>query len=84
MLVFVVVLLPPADHGTTQFDWHVAAAALHVIMQLVTLDVCASRILAAHAVPANSPPTKFKHNTAHRIANRRMTASPLLQVPAPS
>jgi di/tricarboxylate transporter len=45
--VLMAVELPPADHGTTQFAWQVAACALQVIMQLVTVDVCASRILAA-------------------------------------
>jgi di/tricarboxylate transporter len=82
VLVLVAVLLPPADQGTTQFDWHVAAAALQVIMQLVTVNVCASRILAAFAVPAKSPLTTLKDNTAHRIANRRMTASPLPLAPS--
>jgi hypothetical protein len=31
--------------GTTHVVWHVAAWALQVIMQLVTVEVCASRIL---------------------------------------
>jgi hypothetical protein len=47
LLELVAAVLPPADHGTTQFAWQVAACALQVIMQLVTVEVCASRILPA-------------------------------------
>lgn len=33
--------------GMTQADWQAAPCELHVIMQVVTVDVCASRIFSA-------------------------------------
>jgi hypothetical protein len=85
LLLLVAAVLPPADHGRTQLVWQDAACALQVIMQLVTVDVCASRILPAKASLAKAAPpnpatlkTGIKARTAHKIAKRRMIASPPL------
>jgi hypothetical protein len=62
--------------GTTQLAWHDAACELQIIMQFVTVDVCASRIFAAEAalaIPSLAEPT---NKTANRIAKRRTTALP--------
>jgi hypothetical protein len=64
------------DPGTTQLVWHDAACELQAIMQLVTVDVCAKRILAAAATPANPSLAEQTNKTAIKIAKRRMTALP--------
>jgi hypothetical protein len=37
--------------GTTQAAWQAAPCELHVIMQVVTVDVCASSIFSAATAP---------------------------------
>ena len=65
--------------GTKQAAWHVAACALHVIMQFVVVEVCAKRIFSlAHASLAK-PATA---TTANRTAKRCMAASTGLQSPS--
>jgi hypothetical protein len=56
--------------GTTHPVWHVAAWALQVIMQLVTIDVCASRILPS--ANALCTAAALIAAAARRIAKRRM------------
>jgi hypothetical protein len=70
-LALLVVVAAPvgALPGTTQEAWQLAAWALHVIMQLVTVEVCASRILPANAPPAWALP---RPKTSAAIAKRRM------------
>jgi hypothetical protein len=57
--------------------WQLADVELHVIMQLVTVDDCASRILAAASAPGG--PAKsiaaVKRSQQRSIARPRMTAS---------
>jgi hypothetical protein len=64
--------------GTKQAAWHVAACALHVIMQVVVLEDCARRIFLP-ADAASAKPTTA--TTANRTANHRMTASIGVQSP---
>jgi hypothetical protein len=77
-LALLVVVAAPvgAVPGTRHVVWHVAAWELHVIMQLVTVDVCASRIfpaaLAASIVSAVAAP---RAKTQSSSINRRMIAS---------
>ena len=47
--------------GTTQEDWQLAEVALQAIMQLVTVDDCASLIVFA---PAASDPAKASKTNA--------------------
>src|SRR5580698_3280179 len=62
--------------GTKQAAWHVAACALHVIMQFVVVEDCAKRIF----LPADASPTKPAiAATANRTAQHRMVASTDLQ-----
>ncbi len=61
--------------GTTQEDWQVADCELQLIMQLVTVEVCASRILsAAKALTVIASIA----SAAKMIVNARMNASPQL------
>jgi len=74
-----VVVVPTAGAGgTKQAAWHVAACALHVIMQLVVVEDCARRIFLP-AEAALAKPTTAK--TANRTAKHRMPASTGLQSP---
>ncbi len=41
--------------GTTQAAWQAAPCELHVIMQVVTVDVCANRIFSAAIAPVWLP-----------------------------
>lgn len=41
--------------GTTQADWQAAPCELHVIMQVVTVNVCASCIFSAATAPVWLP-----------------------------
>jgi len=52
---------PPGLPGTTHDDWQLAACELHVIMQLVVVEVCArcSKVLP-FAVLANAKPASAK------------------------
>lgn len=78
-LALLVVVAAPvgAVPGTRQVVWHAAACELHTIMQVVTAEVCASRIFpAADATPANPSIAEQSDKTARKIANRRMNASP--------
>jgi hypothetical protein len=52
------------DPGSKQADWHVAACELHVIMQVVVVELC------AHATP--TPPAVAQ--TVNITADHRMTA----------
>jgi hypothetical protein len=61
--------------GTRHVVWQVAAWELHSIMQLVTVDVCASRILAAAAALTNPSVAELIDSIANRIASRCMDAS---------
>ncbi len=62
--------------GTTQAVWQLAACELQLIMQLVVVEVCASRIdlllLAADALAAHSA----NASTARRTVKPRTFASP--------
>jgi hypothetical protein len=67
-----------AADGSRQVLWQLAACELHSIMQFVTVELCARRILPS----ANTPPAKVSiankasiANTANTTANHRMTAS---------
>jgi hypothetical protein len=74
-VALMVVVAAPEDAmpGTKQELWQLAAVALHVIMQFVTFDDCASRILAS---AANAPDAAMLiAAAAKRIAKPRMTAS---------
>ena len=65
--------------GTKQVAWHIAACALHVIMQFVVVEDCAKRIFS----PADAAPAKPATATAaNRTAQHRMTASTGLQSPS--
>lgn len=66
--LLVVVAAPiGAVPGTTQAVWQLAACELQVIMQLVVVEVCASRIvlllLAAEALAANAPTARMDITT---------------------
>ena len=71
-LPVVVAALVGGVPGTRQVAWQVAACALHVIMQVVTADVCAKRIFpaaCAAAIPSIAAPTAI---TANTMIARRM------------
>jgi hypothetical protein len=56
---------------------HDAACELHVIMQLVTVEVCANRIFpAALATPVVSTVAAPSAKTKSSVTDRRMIASP--------
>jgi hypothetical protein len=78
-LLVVVAALVGAVPGTTQAVWQVAACELQVIMQFVTVEVCAKRIFPAAAAPLAKPATA---TTASRTATHRMTASTGLRSPS--
>jgi hypothetical protein len=62
--------------GMRHVVWQVAACELHVIMQLVTVEVCARRIVAAAlAAPPDLSQRAQADKTPIRTTNR-MTASP--------
>ena len=61
-----------AGAGKTQAVWQFAACALHVIMQLLTVEVCASLILSA--ATALDAPAAVKVMTRTK-AKPRITAS---------
>lgn len=86
MALLVVVAAPVgAVPGTRQLDWHAAACELHVIMQVVTAEVCASRIFpVADATLANPTLAELIDKTASKTAKRRMSASPKPDTNAPS
>jgi hypothetical protein len=74
--LLVVVAAPVgAAPGTMQPLWQLAACALQAIMQLVTVELCASRIVlllsAADALCANAAIT----DTATRMVHTRTKAS---------
>jgi hypothetical protein len=74
-----VVVEPTAGAGgTKQAAWHVAACALHVIMQLVVVEDCAKRIFLSADAALAKPTTA---TTANRTAKHRMAASTGLQSP---
>jgi hypothetical protein len=60
--------------GTTHVPWQFAAWALHVIMQLVTVEVCASRILPSAQAPGAT--AAFIAAAATIIAKLRMRPPP--------
>ena len=60
--------------GTTQVVWQAAACELHVIMQLVTVELCAKRIFPALATAVASMAAPHP-NSASKIKPRPMTAS---------
>jgi hypothetical protein len=71
VVVDVVEPLEAAD-GARQVLWQFAACELHSIMQFVTVELCARRILpSADAAAANASIA----TTANTTANHRMTAS---------
>jgi hypothetical protein len=74
-LPFAVAAPVGAVPGTTQLAWHVAAWELQSIMQLVTVDDCASRILSAAALLTDPPLAKLTAKTANTSTTRSMTAS---------
>jgi hypothetical protein len=55
-----------------QAVWHVAACELQVIMQFVTVEVCAKWIFAPADASVANPATA---TTANRAAKHRMAAS---------
>jgi hypothetical protein len=62
--------------GIRHVVWQVAACELHAIMQRVTVELCARRIVAAAlAAPPNPSQRAQADNTPIRATNR-MTASP--------
>ena len=61
--------------GTTQLDWQFAAWALQVIMQFVTVEVWASRILPSAAAPWFA--TALIIAAAENIVKPRMPPPPL-------
>lgn len=78
-LALLVVVAAPVGElpGTRQVVWHIAACELHAIMQLVTVEVCASRIVpAASARPAAAAIAAIAPNVPKSIVDRRiLTAS---------
>jgi len=64
--------------GTKQAAWHVAACALHVIMQFVVVEVCARRIFSPPDASLAKPATATTTNTT---AKNRMAASTGFQLP---
>jgi hypothetical protein len=74
-------VVEPTDgaEGTKQAAWHVAACALHVIMQFVVVEVCAKRIFSPADASLAKPATA---TTANRTAKRCMAASTGLQSPS--
>ena len=77
-LLVVVAALVGAVPGTTQAVWQVAACELQVIMQFVTVEVCAKRIFSPADVSVANPATA---TMANRTAKHRMPASTGLQSP---
>jgi hypothetical protein len=75
--LLVVVAAPVgAEPGTTHAVWQVAAWELHVIMQLVTVEVCASRIFpSAWATPNVPSVIAPSAKTPNGVTNRHMIAS---------
>lgn len=71
-LLVVVAAAAGAVPGTRQAVWQFADRALQLIMQLVTVEVCASRIFFAVAVPVAWP---LSASPAMRIMSQRMPAS---------
>jgi hypothetical protein len=67
--------------GTKQAAWHVAACALHVIMQFVVVEDCAKRIFSPADASLAKPATA---TTANRTAKHRMAALTGLQSPPTS
>jgi hypothetical protein len=78
-LLVVVAALVGAVPGTMQVVWQVAACALQVIMQLVTVEVCAKRIFPPADASLAKPATAAN---ANKTAKRRMTAPTGLQSPS--
>jgi hypothetical protein len=77
-LLVVVAAVDGGVPGTMHADWHVAYPELQLIMQFVTVEVCATRVLpAAHAPVANPPKT----NTANRTFKARMSNLPNSSTP---
>jgi hypothetical protein len=68
VLVVAVVAVVVAAVGTRHVDWQLADCALHVIMQLVTIELCASRIFPS----ANALGAAAITAAATRIAKLRM------------
>jgi hypothetical protein len=75
----VVAALVGAVPGTTQVVWQVAACELHAIMQFVTVEDCAKRILPPADTALAKPITA---TTANKTAKHRMAASTGLQSPS--
>ena len=78
----IAVVVDPTDGagGTKQAAWHVAACALHVIMQLVVVvEDCAKRIFSPADAALEKPATA---TTTNRTAKHRMAAPIGLQSPA--
>jgi hypothetical protein len=50
--------------GTRQVVWQVAAAALQLIMQFVTVELCASRILPVASAEVANTPTDTERRSA--------------------
>jgi hypothetical protein len=71
---------PPPASGAKQVLWQFAAEELHVIMQVVTVDVTVVvsgviAVVCAKAAPAAKMPDKTAAETATTIAMRRIIAS---------
>jgi hypothetical protein len=75
--LLVVVAAPVgAVPGTTHAAWQFAAWELHVIMQLVTVEVCASRSFSAASASCGDPAIANNADAPANEMNRpRMTAS---------
>jgi len=74
-LLVVVAELAGGVPGTMQADWHADALELQVIMQVVTAEVCARRILPAAAASAAAATHPLIASAARRIVIVRMTGS---------
>jgi hypothetical protein len=67
--------------GTRHVVWQLAACALHAIMQLVTVELCASRTLAAACAATDATTSAgvaaktANSNDQDRAFHRRMTVS---------
>ncbi|MGC1780365.1 MAG: hypothetical protein WBB34_20720 [Xanthobacteraceae bacterium] len=75
-LLVVVAALVGVLPGRTQEVWQFAAAELHDIMQLVTVEVCARRSFAALAAPIAAAVSATMPNTPGST-DRRIVAFPI-------
>jgi hypothetical protein len=76
------VVLPPViallddEAGTTQAAWQVAAVVLQVIMQVVVVEVCASRSRGLLAAADSLPTSQAAGNRKQITSTARTPASP--------